>query len=86
MAFFKPKPNIADHEKARIEFHLQELAESIGFERILLPVVQANQLLNLKSREPREIAAFVGEHLSHSTGNLQMQVAIEAQEKCGGGG
>lgn len=86
MVFFKPKPAIGDHEKARIEFHLQEIAESIGFDRFRLPVLRRDQLLDLQGKTPDQIVAFVGQHLSHSVAGLQVQVAIEPQEKCGGGG
>jgi hypothetical protein len=88
MAFFKPKPNLGDHEKARIEFHLQEIAESIGFERFKLPVLRVDQLMDLKiqSKTPEQIVAFAAEHLSHNIAGLKVQVAIEPQEKCGGGG
>lgn len=86
MAFFKPKPNIGDHEKARIEFHLQEIAESIGFERFRLPVLRNDQLMDLQGKTPKQIVSFVGEHLSHNTSKMEVQVAIEPQEACGGGG
>lgn len=86
MAFFKPKPAIDDHEKARIEFHVQEMAESIGFERFRLPVLQRSQLLELQGKTPEQIVAFAGQHLSHNIAGLQVQVAIQPQEKCGGGG
>ena len=86
MVFFKPKPAIGDHEKARIEFHLQEIAESIGFERFRLPVLRRDQLLDLQGKTTDQIVSFVGQHLSHSVARLQVQVAIQPPEKCGGGG
>lgn len=86
MFFFKPKPAIGDHEKARVEFHLQEIAESIGFDRFRLPVLRRDQLLDLQGKTPDQIVGFVGQHLSHSVAGLQVQVAIQPQEKCGGGG
>lgn len=86
MALFKTKPNIDDHEKARIEFHLQEIAESIGFERFKKPVVASGQLLAPTDNTPDQIAAFVGDHLAHNTSGLKVQVAVEIQEQCGGGG
>ena len=36
---FTAKPNVTVGEKSRIEFHLQQLAECIGFDRFLLPVL-----------------------------------------------
>lgn len=86
IVFFKSKPAISDHEKARVEFHLQEIAESIGFDRLHLPVVRRHDLMNLHGKTAEEIVAFAGQHLSHDTAGLQVQVAIEVQEKCGGGG
>ncbi len=86
MAFFKPKPNLGDHEKARIEFHLQEIAESIGFDRLKKPVLRTDQLMDLQGKTPEQIVGFVGEHLSHNIAGLRVQVAIEPQENCGGGG
>lgn len=86
MVFFKSKPAIDVHEKARIEFHIQEIAESIGFERLRLPVLRRRQLVDVQGKTPEQLVAFVGKHLSHNVGGLQVQVAIEAQEKCGGGG
>jgi hypothetical protein len=86
MAFFKAKPNVSDHDKARIEFHLQEIAESIGFERFVLPVVSEASLMDHAGKTPQQIVAFASEHLSHNTAGLSVQVAIVPEEKCGGGG
>lgn len=86
MAFFRSAPNIGDHEKARLEFQLQEIAESIGFDRFQKPVVRAERLLALRGEAPEDIAAFAADHLGHQIAGLQVQTAIEAQEKCGGGG
>lgn len=86
MVFFKPKAAIGDHEKARIEFHLQEIAESIGVDRFRLPVLRRHDLLALQGKTPEQIVAFTAQHLSHSVAGLQVQVAIEPKEKCGGGG
>lgn len=86
MVFFKSKPAIDQHDKARIEFHLQEIGESIGFERYRLPVLRRHQLLDFQGKTPEQIVAAVGSHLSHNVAGLQVQVAIEPTEKCGGGG
>lgn len=86
MAFFKPKPAIGDHEKARVEFHLQEIAESIGFDRFRLPIVRRHELMDLQGKTPEQIIGFAGQHLSHDIAGLQVQVAIQPAEKCGGGG
>jgi hypothetical protein len=86
MVFFKSKPAIDVHEKARIEFHIQEIAESIGFERLRLPILRRHQLVDFQSKTPEQVVASVGKHLSHNVAGLQVQVAVQAQEKCGGGG
>ena len=88
IVLFKPKSGLGDHERARLEFHLQEIAESIGFERLRLPVLHAAQLMDLKTqgKTPEQMVGFAGQHLNHSVAGLQVQVAIEPQDKCGGGG
>ena len=86
MVFFKSKPAIGDHEKARIEFHLQEIGEAIGFQRFQLPVWSRQQLLDLDGKTPSQIVDALGSHLSHSTTGLQVEVEIAPAEKCGGGG
>lgn len=86
MVFFKSKPAIDVHEKARIEFHFQEIAESIGFERMRLPVLRRQQLVDTQGKTPQQVVAFVGKHLSHNIAGLQVQVAIQPKENCGGGG
>ena len=86
MVFFKSKPAIDVHDKARIEFHLQEIAESIGFERFVLPVMRRYKLTDTAGKTPEQIVSAIGSHLSHGTAGLQIEVAIEPTEKCGGGG
>ena len=86
--FFKPKANLPDAEKARVEFHLQQIAECIGFDRFKLPVLSMNSLQGLyESRQtPDQMVAFVGEHLSHDVSGLGLLIEPEQLEKCGGGG
>ncbi len=86
MVFFKSKPAIDVHDKARIEFHLQEIGESIGFDRFSLPVMRRHQLLDTPGKTPQQIVTSIGKHLSHGTAGLQIQVAVVPTEKCGGGG
>ena len=88
MAFFKSKPNVSDAEKARIEFHLQQIAECVGFERLTLPVVDSATLVDLahSSRSPKPIVDFVGNHLSHDIGELEVVIDPKELKKCGGGG
>ncbi len=82
--FFKPKPNLSDGEKARVEFHLQRIAEAIGIERLKLPVLGRDELLRLKT--PQDIVNRVGEHLSHDVSAIQVTSVLQQAGQCGGGG
>jgi len=85
MALFKSKPNLPDNDKARIEFHLQQIAECIGFDRLTLPVLAQSSLVGA-FESPNEMVNFVGHHLSHDVGDITVEVAPKELEKCGGGG
>jgi hypothetical protein len=86
--FFKPKPNLPDAEKARIEFYSQQIAECIGFERFRLPVLSRITLLGLfeSQQTPPQMIRFVGNHLSHDTTELQFSVVPQQAASCSGGG
>ena len=86
--FFKSKPNLHDAEKARIEFHLQQIAECIGFARFKLPVMSASKLLDWHAakQSPEQLIGLVGRHLSHDVGTLKFQAVSKPIEKCGSGG
>ncbi len=88
MAFFKTKPNVDDAEKARIEFHLQQIAECVGAERLKLPVVDFQSMVSLAStsQSPEAIIGFLGKHLSHDAGGITVVTEPKPVEKCGGGG
>ena len=86
MAFFRSEPNLPVNEKARIEFHLQQLAECIGFERFQLPILKMESLLELREAPIEQMVGYVGEYLMHDTAGLSVAVVPEAPEKCGGGG
>jgi len=88
---FKSKPSLADGEKARLEFHMQQLAESVGSERLQLPVLKWQDILysgtdSSELRTVEEITNFVGEHLSHDAGNISLYETDKPVEKCGSGG
>ncbi|MDG1875312.1 MAG: hypothetical protein P8J27_15465 [Mariniblastus sp.] len=85
MAFFKTKPNVPNNEKARIEFHLQQILECIGFERFTRPVL-AHHLIVGVFQTPAEIVNFAGQHLSHDVSGISVEVLPKELEKCGGGG
>ena len=86
--FFKSKPNLRDAEKARIEFHLQQIAECIGFDRFKLPVLSSEKLLSWfqAKQTPEQMIATLGQHLSHDVGGIKFVVSAQPIEKCGSGG
>ena len=86
MAFFRAEPSLPVNEKARIEFHLQQIAECIGFERFQLPVLNMDSLLELCESPAEQMVGRVGKHLEHDTAGLRVVVTPETPEKCGGGG
>lgn len=88
MNFFKSKPNLPDSEKAKAEFHFQQLADCLGTERFQLPVQRLDSLLNAIRADDgiKRVVALVGEHLSHDVSGLSVKVTPQQLEKCGGGG
>lgn len=87
--FFAAKPNVTVGEKSRMEFYLQQLAETIGFERFRLPVLSRETLLGLVQSEQQnneQIVAFLGEHLSHDVGGIRVQLAPQQAANCSSGG
>ena len=80
--FFSAKPNLPDSEKARIEFHLQQLADCIGMERFQRPVVSTDSLLHQFSNSAQDLIGFVGQHLSHDVSELKIEFVPEQVEKC----
>ena len=88
MPLFKSGPNLPADERARVEYHLQQIADCIGRERFQLPVHRMDSLIKLGQlgQSPREIAEVIGQHLSHPIGDLKIQVIPEVVQKVGGGG
>ena len=88
MAFFKSTPNLPVDEKARIEFHLQQIAQCIGFDRLMLPVLSEESVLlrNGVTQTADQVLSFVGEHLGHDVSEVSIQTVPLPPEKCGGGG
>jgi len=88
MNLFKTKPNVPDGQKARIEFHFQQLAECLGFDCLRLPVQSLGSMLELSRADDavKQLVSFVGNHLSHDISQLNVKVAPQQLEKCGGGG
>ena len=77
-----------DDEKARIEFHLQQMAECIGFERFRLPILSEESLLseNAASQTIDQVKHLVGKHLGHAVREIRIETVPLPPEKCGGGG
>ncbi|MCH2181086.1 MAG: hypothetical protein MK108_03690 [Mariniblastus sp.] len=85
MAFFGTKPNLTGNEKARIEFHLQQILDCVGLEPLQIPFIDPQPLLTSGSDLSACTQAFA-DHLSHDIGQLRIEVVPEQLEKCGGGG
>ena len=86
--FFKSKSNLPLAEKAKVEFHMQQLAECIGFDRFKLPIQDYRALIELgqSGQTAAQITRVIGEHLFHDVSELNVDIEIEAVETCGGGG
>ena len=88
MGLFKPKPGLPDYEKARIEYHLQQLAECIGFDLLKNEFFIPEQTL---ASDPAElnsetILKLLGEHLRYDVTPVTVLSKPTPLEKCGGGG
>ena len=88
MNFFKTKPNLPDGEKAKVEFHFQQLADCLGYDRFRLPIQPLNSPLEVIRSDDgvKRLVTLVGEHLSHNVAGLGVKVTPQQLEKCGGGG
>ena len=92
MMFFKSAPNLPDNGRARIEYYLQRIAESIGIQRCKLPVLAPPRLLYQQPNEPadyREVGQlkdFAGRHLGFDFTDVQVQTFPMQLQKIGGGG
>ena len=75
-------------EKARIEFHLQQIAECIGFDRFTLPVLSRKTLFGLyeSEKDPYQVIRFVGNHLGHDVSGTRFRVVPQQPQGCAGGG
>ena len=90
MPLFKSAPNLPVDEKARIEFHLQQIAECIGFDRFKLPVLSEETILygsgQPENQSADQFMGFVGNHLGHDVSDVTIETVPLPPEKCGGGG
>lgn len=88
MGLFKAKPGLPDHEKARVEFNLQQLAECIGFDLMQSDFLNPEEAF---TGDPHELSSemilkAVGEHLDHDVGPVTVLSKPKPLQKCGGGG
>ncbi len=82
MIFFKPEPNLSDGDRARIEFQMLQVVESVGIDRFRLPVLRMN---SFQGMNPQRVIDVVGQHLSHDVrGIVHEFVPLEIQKKGGG--
>lgn len=88
MVFFRVKPNLSDGEKARLEFHYQQIAECLGAKRLKLPVLSLREMLQRweSNRDVADYLNFVGEHLVHDTKAIKVHVTPQIAANCSGGG
>lgn len=85
MAFLGTKPNLSGNEKARIEFHLQQILNCVGLQPFQLPVIDPQTLLKPDSTIQSLTQRFA-DHLCHDVSGLHVEVVPQQLEKCGGGG
>ncbi len=85
--FFRPKANLSDSAKSRLEFCLQQIAECIGFDRFTLPVLSRETLFQVyeAERTPQQVVAFVGKHLGHDVEGIQVRFGLPQAPSTGGG-
>lgn len=88
IVFFKPKANLPDSRKARIEFHLQQLAECIGFDRFRLPVLNRKDLMGMyeSGQRTQQVIDAVGNHLAHDVSQLRLHIVPQPVQSCSSGG
>lgn len=90
MQFFKSKPSLPNNEKSRLEYHLQQIAEAMGRDRLTRPVLSAAAILpaadQTASRTTKQIMNLVGDHLGHDTSGISLQMFPMQPVKSGGGG
>lgn len=88
MPFFKSSPNLPDHEKARVEFHLQQLAECLGGDLLRRPVMIPEAVFGTDPRHTSlgEVLGKIGDHLSVDVSPISVQTSVKSLEVCGGGG
>ena len=88
MLFFKTTPNLPDSDKARTEFHLQQIGECIGFDKLLLPVSDEYEIVfeNGQPRTPEQLLGFVGQQLQADFSEVKINKELTVVTESGGGG
>jgi len=85
MALFGTKPNLSGNERARIEFHLQQILDCVGLEPFQLPFFDPGPFLRPGS-DLGAMSQALSDHLSHDIQQTHIEVVPQELEKCGGGG
>ncbi len=85
MALFGTKPNLSGNERARIEFHLQQILDCVGLEPFQFPSFDPQPFLRPGS-DLAGMSQALSDHLSHDIQQLHIEVVPQELEKCGGGG
>ncbi len=88
MLFLKSTPNLPDHEKARVEFHSQQLAECLGGELMRRPVLVPDAVFGSQAdgTDLDDVLKKIGDHLGIDVAPISVQTALKSLEVCGGGG
>ena len=88
MPLFKTKPNLPTAERARIEFHFQQIVECLGVQRSQAPVHRLNDWLVLANANvnAEPILGWLGDRLCHDIDGLSCRVVPTSFEPSGGGG
>ena len=85
---FSAKPCLPYFEQARIEFHLQQIAECIGADKMLLPVLQPETSFaeNGVTIPLEQILKNLGKHLQYDVSSVGITSFAKELNVCGGGG
>ena len=87
MIFFQSKPDVSITDKARLEFRLQQIADCIGADKFLLPVLSLEHLLPPGQSALDSTLAAVTNHLGVDFSGFKIQESLNViEQKSGGGG
>lgn len=86
--FFQSKPDIADHDKARLEFRLQQITDAVGVVRMQSSIQASTRLVpSDPNAKPEQILETIRDLTGHDFSGLKIQQSLDVlQPKSGGGG